>query len=68
MSQYPGERGRNGHRLNGKVIPIDERSVGHWNHNPWELDEEGHNGQTLTDGAAFLLPYYLGLYRGYILD
>jgi hypothetical protein len=68
MSQFPGERGRNGHRLNGKVIPIDERSVEHWNHNPWELDEEGHDGRTLTDGAAFLLPYYLGVYRGYIIE
>jgi len=68
MSQFPGERSQNGHRLNGKVVPVDERSVGHWNHNPWQLDEEGHNGQTLTDGAAFLLPYYLGVYRKYILD
>ena len=59
-------RGRNGHRVNGKVIPIDERSISHWNHSPWRLDEEGHSGQSLTDGAAFLLPYYMGLYRGYI--
>lgn len=68
MARYPGDDGSNGHRLNGKVIPIDERSVEHWNHNPWELDEPGHDGRTLTDGAAFLLPYYLGVYRGYIVE
>jgi hypothetical protein len=68
LSRYPGDDGQNGHRVNGKVIPVDERSVEHWNHNPWELDEEGHDGRTLTDGAAFLLPYYLGVYRGYIVE
>lgn len=68
MTRFPGDDSSNGHRLNGKVIPIDERSVEHWNHNPWELDEEGHDGRTLTDGTAFLLPYYMGLYRGYIVE
>lgn len=66
MSANVWSRGRHGHRLNGKVIPIDERSISHWNHSPWRLDEEGHDGRGLTDGAAFLLPYYMGLYRGYI--
>jgi hypothetical protein len=64
------ELGRNvgaaGYRVNGKVLPIDERFVGHWNHDPWELDE-GADGRTLADGEAFLLPYYMGLYYRYIL-
>jgi hypothetical protein len=54
-----------GHRNNGKVLPIDERLVGHWNHDPWQLDQGG-NGLNLEDGASYLLPYYLGLYYKYI--
>ena len=54
-----------GYRNNGKVLPIDERFVGHWNHDPWRLDEGG-DGAELADGAAFLLPYYIGLYQKFI--
>ncbi len=56
-----------GYRVNGKVLPIDERWVERWNHDPWELDEGG-NGTTLADGAAFLLPYYMGLYLQYVRE
>ena len=56
-----------GYRRNGKVLPIDERHVGHWNHDPWRLDTPG-NGRSLADGAAFLLPYYMGLYHGFIQE
>jgi hypothetical protein len=56
-----------GYRVNGKVLPIDERWAERWNHDPWELDEGG-NGTTLADGAAFLLPYYMGLYHQYIRE
>jgi hypothetical protein len=56
-----------GYRVNGKVLPIDERYVGHWNHDPWRLDQNG-DGRSLGDGASFLLPYYLGLYTGYIIQ
>jgi hypothetical protein len=54
-----------GHRIDGKVIPVDERHFEFWNHNPWRLDVGG-NGNELADGAAFLLPYYLGRYHGFI--
>jgi hypothetical protein len=56
-----------GHRANGKVLPIDERYVGHWNVDPWRLDQAS-DGRSLGDGAAFLLPYYLGLYTGFIRE
>ncbi|MBX3436465.1 MAG: hypothetical protein KF861_03170 [Planctomycetaceae bacterium] len=64
-----GAFGRNerGHRRNGFVIPIDERSVEHWNHDPWTL-REGGDGRTLADGASFLLPYYMGRYHGFIIE
>jgi hypothetical protein len=58
--------GAAGYRVNGKVLPVDERWVGHWNHDPWELDEGG-DGKILADGTAFLLPYYMGLYHQYFL-
>jgi hypothetical protein len=56
-----------GYRINGKVLPIDERYVGHWNHDPWRLDQNG-DGRSLGDGASFLLPYYLGLYARFIVQ
>ncbi len=58
-------RGPRGHLLDGRVLPIDERYVNHWNHDPWRLDHGGQ-GRYLADGASFLLPYYLGLYHGLI--
>ncbi len=60
--------GRNrGHLRDGRVLPIDERYVDHWNHDPWQLDSGG-DGRHLADGASFLLPYYMGLYYRYLLD
>ena len=59
--------GLRGHRRDGKVIPIDERSVEYWNHDPWQLAGD-EDGKTLTDGAAFLLPYYMGRYHKFIVE
>ena len=56
-----------GHRRDGRVLPIDERFVEQWNHSPWRLDEGG-DGRTLADGAAFLLPYYMGLHHRFIIE
>lgn len=56
-----------GYRVDGYVIPVDERFYSHHNHDPWGLDSGG-NGATLADGAAFLLPYYMGLYHGFIKE
>ena len=66
---YARERGTKGlgYRNNGKVLPIDERFVEHWNHDPWTLDQGG-NGMALADGNSFLLPYYMGLYHKFIID
>ncbi len=58
---------RTGLRVNGKVVPVDERFFNHWNHNPFSLDTGG-NGNELADGAVFLLPYYMGLYHGFIKE
>jgi hypothetical protein len=62
-----GDGGKRGHRYNGKVLPIDERFVNHWNHDSWEFDQGGE-GKELADGASFLLPYYMGLYHKIIVE
>jgi len=56
---------RRGHGVDGKVFPIENRFVNHWNHDPWELNHDGH-GRMMASGAVYLLPYYFGLYHGFI--
>lgn len=56
-----------GYRVNGKVLPVDERHFNHWNTDPWRLDSGG-GGHSLADGAVFTLPYYMGLYHGFIAE
>lgn len=59
-----GEEAR-GCRVNGKVLPVQERHFAHWNADPWTLDIGG-DGRELASGTVFLLPYYMGLYYGFI--
>jgi hypothetical protein len=54
-----------GNRVNGKVVPVENRHFNHWNTDPWQLDYGG-NGSELGSGTVFLLPYYMGLYYGFI--
>jgi hypothetical protein len=61
-----GSPGR-GMRRDGRALPIDERFVDKWNHDPWRLDQSS-DGRTLADGTSFLLPYYLGRYAGFLVD
>jgi hypothetical protein len=63
--ESPDKRGRRGNRVNGKVLPVENRHFNHWNTDPWELDYGG-NGNELAAGTVFLLPYYMGLYHGFI--
>jgi Predicted periplasmic ligand-binding sensor domain len=58
-------RGSRGYRVNGKVLPVENRQFSHWNTDPWALDYRG-NGNELGAGTVFLLPYYMGLYHGFI--
>jgi hypothetical protein len=48
-----------------RVLPFSERRVMRWNGDPFEPDS-GDEGRSEEDGAAFLLPYWLGVYNGYI--
>ena len=61
----PTDTPRRGYRIDGKVLPVEERYFSHWNHDPWRLDYAG-SGRSLGCGSVFLLPYYMGLYHGFI--
>ena len=69
LPEYRREGGAEGkgYRTNGLVLPVDERQFNHWNCDPWQLDSGG-SGHGLSDGAVFLLPYYMGLYHGFIVE
>jgi hypothetical protein len=62
---YDGEIHNKGYRNNGKVLPVDESYFNHWNTNPWELDTGG-GGHVIGSGTVYTLPYYMGLYHGFI--
>lgn len=54
-----------GYRSNGKALPVSERFFHHWNTDPWQLDYFGE-GTSLASGTVYLLPYYMGLYFGFL--
>ncbi len=56
-----------GHLNNGKVLPIENRHFNHWNTDPWQTDYNG-KGTCLASGTVYLLPYYMGLYHGFIKE
>ncbi len=58
------ETGR-GHRVNGKVLPVENRHFNHGNTDPWRLDYGG-NGHDLASGTVYLLPYWMGRYHKFI--
>jgi hypothetical protein len=64
ISWAPGLE-RAGQREVLTLLPPDERPIMRWNSNPFVVDGGG-NGQGEDDGAAFLLPYWMGRYYGFI--
>lgn len=62
---YAPDDGKRGIRVNGKCLPVAERFFHHWNTNPWALDYGG-DGRSLASGVVYLLPYYMGVYHGFI--
>jgi hypothetical protein len=53
--------------VNGKVLPVENRFFAHYNTDPWRLDYGG-DGRELASGTVYLLPYYMGLYHGFIKE
>ena len=47
------------------LLPPDERPVMRWNANPFVVDG-GNGGRSEDDGAAFLLPYWMGRYHKFL--
>ncbi len=62
---YVADGRSRGYRPNGKVLPVEERYFHHYNTDPWTLDYGG-DGKSLASGAVYTLPYYMGLYHGFI--
>jgi hypothetical protein len=63
--ENPDHGRRRGNRVNGKVLPVENRQFNHWNTDPWQLDYGGNGGE-LAAGTVYLLPYYMGLYHSFI--
>lgn len=61
------DRDRHGKRQTTRLLPPDERHVQRWNANPFELDG-GAGGHGEDDGAAYLLPYWMARYYGFIRE
>lgn len=49
-----------------RVLPASERRLIRWNGNPWQPD--GGNPAEEEDAAAWLLPYWMGRYHGFIVE
>jgi predicted neuraminidase len=49
------------------ILPADERDIAKWNRNPY-VPDLGGDGRGEDDGAAYLLPYWMGRYHGLIAE
>lgn len=50
-----------------RVLPADERVFQKWNADPY-VPDDGGDGRHEDDGAAYLLPYWMGRYHGFIAE
>ncbi len=57
---------RSEERQTRTLLPPDERRIMKWNSNPFRMDG-GDGGRSEDDGAAFLLPYWMGRYHGFLV-
>ncbi len=58
---------RSGKRVLTKVLPADERAFEKWNADPY-VPDDGYDGRMEDDGAAYLLPYWMGRFHGFIAE
>jgi hypothetical protein len=63
---WAAEGDRFGERETVNLLPPDERPIMRWNSNPFVVDGGG-DGHSEDDGAAFLLPYWMGRYHKFLL-
>lgn len=50
-----------------RVVPVDERVFEKWNADPY-VPDDGGDGRHEDDGAAFLLPYWMARFHGFIAE
>lgn len=50
-----------------QALPADERAFAKWNRNPY-LADDGNGEFNEDDGAAYLLPYWMGRFHGFIAE
>jgi len=62
MSPYISRNGYSRQAM--RVFPYDEISIGRWNSNPFDLT--GGSGYDESDPSAYLLPYWMARYHGFI--
>ena len=48
-----------------RVLPADERAFAKWNTDPYAPDNR-HDNRLEDEGAAYLLPYWMGRFHGFI--
>src|SRR5438105_4393326 len=63
--QWAPDLDRHGRRETLSLLPPDERPIMKWNSNPFSV-EGGDGGHSEDDGAAFLLPYWMGRYHKFL--
>ena len=49
-----------------QVLPIDERPMAKWNANPYSIGSTQWDAHAEEDGGAYLLPYWMARYHGFI--
>lgn len=64
ISAYPNRFGK---PVLTRVLPADERVFEKWNADPY-VPDDGGDGTLEDDGAAYLLPYWMGRYHGFIRE
>jgi hypothetical protein len=64
ISAYPNRFGK---PVLTRVVPADERVFEKWNADPY-VPDDGGDGRLEDDGAAFLLPYWMGRFHGFIAE
>ena len=50
-----------------RVLPADERNFDRWNDNVY-LPDGGRSGMQEDDGAAYLLPYWMARWHGFLTE
>ena len=64
---FAPHKNRFGKAVLTRVLPVDERSFRKWNADPYLPDDIG-DGRHEDDGAAYLLPYWMGRFHGFIAE